>query len=151
MKFSISREAFLKPLQLVTSVVERRQTLPVLSNVLMALEGKALTMTGTDLEVEIVGRVELEHSGEAGEITVPARKLMDICKSLPERSEIAFAEEGGRIIITSGKSRFTLSTLPASEFPCVEEGPGEVEFTIPAAALKDLIDDTAFAMAQQDA
>ncbi|MFA5549306.1 MAG: DNA polymerase III subunit beta [Porticoccaceae bacterium] len=150
MKFSISREAFLKPLQLVVSVVERRQTLPVLSNVLISLEGNRLSLTGTDLEVEIVGRTDLEQPGEPGEITVPARKLVDICKSLPDRADIHFSEDGGRILITSGRSRFTLSTLPASEFPCVEEGPGQAEFTIPGATLKKLIDDTAFAMAQQD-
>jgi DNA polymerase-3 subunit beta len=150
MKFSISREAFLNPLQLVVSVVERRQTLPVLSNVLISLQGNSLSLTGTDLEVEIVGRVELEQPGEEGEITIPARKLMDICKSLPDKAEIRFSDEGGRMLITSGRSRFTLSTLAASEFPNVEEGPGQVEFTIPSATLKKLIDDTAFAMAQQD-
>lgn len=150
MKFSISREAFLKPLQLVVSVVERRQTLPVLSNVLISLQGNSLSLTGTDLEVEIVGRVELEQLGEEGEITIPARKLMDICKSLPDKAEIRFSEEGGRMLVASGRSRFTLSTLAASEFPNVEEGPGQAEFTIQSSMLKKLIDDTAFAMAQQD-
>jgi DNA polymerase-3 subunit beta len=151
MKFSISREAFLKPLQLVVSVVERRQTLPVLSNVLISLDGNRLSLTGTDLEVEIVGSVELgDAGGESGEITVPARKLMDICKSLPDKAEILFTEEAGRILITSGRSRFTLSTLPAGEFPSVEDGPGEVEFTLSGIVLKELIDKTAFAMAQQD-
>jgi DNA polymerase III subunit beta len=152
MQFSISREQFLKPLQLVVSVVERRQTLPVLSNVLISLDKNSISMTGTDLEVEIVGRVGLEQdSGESGDITVPARKLLDICKSLPERSEIHFSEdESGRIVIASGRSRFTLSTLPASEFPSVDESVGGVEFRIPANALKELIDNTAFAMAHQD-
>lgn len=150
MKFSISREAFLKPLQLVVSVVERRQTLPVLSNVLITLDNNLLSLTGTDLEVEIVGRIELEQAGIGGEITVPARKLVDICKSLPDKAVINFSEDGGRMVITSGKSRFTLSTLPASDFPSVDEGTGQVEFTIAAGALKKLIDDTAFAMAQQD-
>ena len=75
MKFTVSREALLKPLQLVAGVVERRQTLPVLSNVLVVLDGQHLSLTGTDLEVEIVGRVTLEQAGESGEITVPARKI----------------------------------------------------------------------------
>ena len=83
MHFTIQREALLKPLQLVAGVVERRQTLPVLSNVLLVVEGQQLSLTGTDLEVELVGRVQLEEPAEPGEITVPARKLMDICKSLP--------------------------------------------------------------------
>lgn len=152
MKFSITREQFLKPLQLVASVVERRQTLPVLSNILISLTKNSLSLTGTDLEVEIVGQVAMADGTIAaeGEITVPARKLMDICKSLPDRSEIQFSEEGGRIQITSGRSRFTLSTLPASEFPNVNEGESGVEFQINAADLKKLIDNTAFAMAHQD-
>ena len=82
MKFTISREALLRPLTLVAGVVERRQTLPVLSNVLIQVEGDQVALTGTDLEVELVGRVALEDAAEPGEITVPARKLMDICKSL---------------------------------------------------------------------
>ena len=153
MKFTISREQFLMPLQLVASVVERRQTLPVLSNVLISLNNNKLSLTGTDLEVEIVGTVQLEESGDmqAGEITLPARKLMDICKSLPEKSEIRFSEDdSGRMTIASGRSRFTLSTLPAAEFPSVDENIGGVEFQIPAEDLKGLIDNTAFAMAHQD-
>ena len=80
MKFSISREALIKPLNLVAGVVERRQTLPILSNILLNLEGTQLSLTGTDLEVELVGRVEVEAGGVDGDITVPARKLVDICK-----------------------------------------------------------------------
>jgi DNA polymerase III subunit beta len=90
MKFVVSREALLKPLQLVAGVVERRQTLPVLSNVLIQLSEDQLSLTGTDLEVEIVGRITLEQAGVSGDITVPARKLVDICKSLPDGSNIEF-------------------------------------------------------------
>jgi DNA polymerase III subunit beta len=154
MQFSISREQILKPLQLVTSVVERRQTLPVLSNVLISLDKNSISLTGTDLEVEIVGRIELGEgveASESGEITVPARKLLDICKSLPDRSEIRFSEDdSGRFVIASGRSRFTLSTLPATEFPSVDESVGGAEFEISANDLKELIDNTAFAMAHQD-
>lgn len=150
MKFSVYRETLLKPLQLVLGVVERRQTLPILSNVLMVLDGNKLSLTGTDLEVEIVGNVELEESGESGEITVPARKLMDICRSLPEGCTIDLSEKDGRVVVKSGRSRFTLSTLPASDYPSVDEGPGRLEFSISQADLKKLIDATAFAMAQQD-
>ena len=88
MKFSISREALIKPLNLVAGVVERRQTLPILSNILLNLEGTQLSLTGTDLEVELVGRVEVEAGGVDGDITVPARKLVDICNSLPDSSRI---------------------------------------------------------------
>lgn len=150
MKFVVSREALLKPLQLVAGVVERRQTLPVLSNVLMVLEGDQLSLTGTDLEVEIVGRVQLEGAGESGEITVPARKLVDICRSLQEGVNIEFIVEDGRMIVKSGRSRFTLSTLPAGDFPNVEDNPGNLQFSCAQEEIKRLIERTAFAMAQQD-
>lgn len=150
MKFSISREVLLKPLQLVVGVVERRQTLPILSNVLVSLQGDKLSLTGTDLEVEIVGHAQLEQAGDSGEITVPARKLVDICRSLPDGAKISFSEEGGRVQVSSGRSRFTLSTLPANEFPSVDEGESKLEFNISQQDLKYLIDSTAFAMAQQD-
>jgi len=150
MKFVVSREALLKPLQLVAGVVERRQTLPVLSNVLIALNGDQLSLTGTDLEVEIIGRVHLEQAGESGEITVPARKLVDICRSLPDGAKIEFLQEDTRIIVKSGRSRFTLSTLPASDFPNVEDSPGNLRFSCAQQEIKRLIERTAFAMAQQD-
>ena len=84
MQFQISRDALLKPLQLVSGVVERRQTLPVLANVLLVLREKELSLTGTDLEVELVGKTEVDQASQSGEVTVPARKLLDICKSLSE-------------------------------------------------------------------
>lgn len=150
MKFSILRDALLKPLNLVAGVVERRQTLPVLSNVMLVLEGSQLSLTGTDLEVELVGRVPVDEAGIDGEVTVPARKLVDICKSLPEGSDIAFSVEEGKATVRSGRSRFTLSTLPAREFPSVEEGIGTQQFSLKQGQLKRLIDRTSFAMAQQD-
>ncbi|MEG6654067.1 DNA polymerase III subunit beta, partial [Pseudomonas aeruginosa] len=150
MHFTIQREALLKPLQLVAGVVERRQTLPVLSNVLLVVEGQQLSLTGTDLEVELVGRVVLEDAAEPGEITVPARKLMDICKSLPNDVLIDIRVEEQKLLVKAGRSRFTLSTLPANDFPTVEEGPGSLNFSIAQSKLRRLIDRTSFAMAQQD-
>lgn len=150
MRFSVSRDALLKPLQLVAGVVERRQTLPVLSNVLIQLEDDRLSLTGTDLEVEIVGRIQLEQAGESGEITVPARKLVDICRSLPDSAQIEFLEDGQKLVVKSGRSRFSLSTLPANDFPNVEDGPSDLQFTCAQKDIKRLIDRTAFAMAQQD-
>ncbi|MCB1676763.1 MAG: DNA polymerase III subunit beta [Halioglobus sp.] len=150
MKFRISRDALLKPLNLIAGVVERRQTLPILANVLMVLEEDHLSLTGTDLEVELVGRVQLDEAGEAGEVTVPARKLVDICRSLPEGSLIAFDVQDGRVTARSGRSRFTLATLPAREFPNVEDSMGTHQFTVKQGQLKRLIDRTGFAMAQQD-
>ena len=136
MKFTISRDALLKPLNLVAGVVERRQTLPILSNVLLSLEGGQLALTGTDLEVELVGRVSVSGASVDGEITVPARKLVDICKSLPDGSEIEFSLEAGKATVKAGRSRFTLSTLPASEFPSVDESPGELSLEIASGQCK---------------
>ena len=150
MHFTIQREALLKPLQLVAGVVERRQTLPVLSNVLLVVEGQQLSLTGTDLEVELVGRVNLDAIAEPGEITVPARKLMDICKSLPSDSLIDIRVDEQKLLVKAGRSRFTLSTLPANDFPTVEEGQGSLSFSMDQSKLRRLIERTSFAMAQQD-
>jgi DNA polymerase-3 subunit beta len=150
MKFVTGRDALLKPLNLVAGVVERRQTLPILANVLMVLDGDMLSLTGTDLEVELVGRVRVDVSTDAGEITVPARKLVDICKSLPEGCDIEFSTDKDKVVVKSGRSRFTLATLPAREFPNVEDSIGTHQFSMLQGQLKRLIDRTAFAMAQQD-
>ncbi|MCY1411021.1 Beta sliding clamp [compost metagenome] len=124
--------------------------MPVLSNVLLVVEGQQLSLTGTDLEVELVGRVALEEPAEPGEITVPARKLMDICKSLPGDALIDIRVDEQRLLIKAGRSRFTLSTLPANDFPTVEEGPGSLNFSLVQSKLRRLIERTSFAMAQQD-
>jgi DNA polymerase-3 subunit beta len=150
MKLSISRDQLLKPLQQVCGVVEKRQTLPVLANVLLNVDGGKLTLTGTDLEVELIAQAELTGEFTEGDITVPARKLLDICKSLPSSAEIELRLDGQKLTLKSGKSRFTLTTLPATEFPNLEEGIGAFNFSISQKALRKLIDKTAFAMAQQD-
>lgn len=150
MKFVISREALLRPLQLVAGVVEKRQTLPVLSNVLLEVRGQQLSLTGTDLEVELIARVELDEIGEEGEVTVPGKKLMDICRSLPDGSQLEFSLEEQKALIRSGRSRFTLSSLPASEFPNVEQTEEGLDFAVSQEILKRAIDRSSFAMAQQD-
>lgn len=151
MKFSVSREALLTPLQLVAGVVERRQTLPVLANVLLVLEGNTLSLTGTDLEVEIIARLPLESADDMGEITIPAKKLMDICRSLPDGADISFSlQDSQKMIVKSGRSRFTLATLPANDFPSTEKSEGDLQFTCSQFLIKRLIDRTSFAMAQQD-
>jgi len=150
MHFTISREALLKPLQLVSGVVERRQTLPVLSNVLLDLQGSELSLTGTDLEVELIGKVAVEEAKSEGSITVPARKLLDICKSLSDDSLIEVALNENKVLLKSGRSRFTLTTLPAAEFPNVEEEPDTFSLQLSQQRLKELLDATSFAMAQQD-
>jgi DNA polymerase-3 subunit beta len=150
MNFSISREALLRPLTLVAGVVERRQTLPVLSNVLIQADDDQVALTGTDLEVELIGRTTAGQVDAPGTTTLPARKLMDICKSLPEQAEIHFSLEEGRAVVRSGRSRFVLSTLPAAEFPSIEDTQESFELSLPRSTLKLLIDSTSFAMAQQD-
>lgn len=150
MKFTISRDELIKPLSLVAGVVERRQTLPILGNVLLEINEGTLSLTGTDLEVELIARVPLEGEFLGGAITVPARKLTDICKSLNDGSQVSFESDGDKVIVRSGRSRFTLSSLPASDFPNVDESPTAMRFDIAQNGLKALIDATAFAMAQQD-
>lgn len=150
MKFTINREQFLKPLQQVAGVVERRQTLPVLSNVLLEVNDEDLRLTGTDLELELVARTGLEGESQVGESTVPARKLVDIVKSLPVWAEVRVELDGERLVVRSGRSRFTLSTLPASEFPRLDEEGDGTAFSMAPDALHGLIDRTAFSMAQQD-
>jgi DNA polymerase-3 subunit beta len=150
MKFVISREALLKPLNLVSGVVERRHTLPVLANILLQLDDGQLSLTGTDLEVELIGRVAVDESEIDGEVTVPARKLLDICKSLPDQSTIEFSTEQQRAVLKSGRSRFSLSILPASEFPSIEDNVSGQSFHVLQGDLKRLLDHTMFAMAQQD-
>ncbi|HKM36803.1 MAG TPA: DNA polymerase III subunit beta [Thiopseudomonas sp.] len=150
MHFTIQREALLKPLQLVAGVVERKQTMPVLSNVLLVIEDQNLSMTGTDTEVELVARITLEEPAQPGEITVPARKLMDICKNLPADAMIDFKVDDQKVMIRAGRSRFTLTTLPAADFPSSEETPGSLSFTVAQSHVRRLIERTSFAMAQQD-
>ena len=149
MRFILPREALLKPLQQVVGVVERRQTLPVLSNLLVNVNADGVSFTGTDLEVEMVARASAEDLVE-GEVTIPARKLFDICRALPDGARIKVEQNGERVAVSAGRSRFTLATLPASEFPVVENIDVLERVSLPEAVLKDLIGRTAFAMAHQD-
>ena len=150
MKFTVSREALLKPLQNVAGVVERRHTLPILSNILLCIKNNQLKLTATDLEVELVAIVSLESVDEPGETTIPARKLFDICKTLSTENVLEIDVKEHKAIIKSSRSRFTLSTLPAADFPNLEEGLGTTEFLINTSKLQHLIVSTSFAMAQQD-
>lgn len=149
MELKIDRESLLKPLQLIIGVVERRQTLPILGNVLIKAEGNSLSMTATDLEIEMVSYVELAEPS-TGETTLPARKFIDICKALPDGANVTLKVDGEKGTIRSGKSRFILSTLPSTEFPNLDSFKANLEFKIPQNQLKFLIDQTQFAMAQQD-
>ena len=149
MQFGIQREALLKPLQQVVGVVERRQTLPVLANLLVQAQDGKVAFTGTDLEVEMVASIAVEGASD-GEVTIPARKLFDIVRALPDGVHIDLALNGERVALKAGRSRFTLATLPASEFPTIDDIELVERVSLPEAVLKDLMDRTAFAMANQD-
>jgi DNA polymerase-3 subunit beta len=149
MKLTAKRETLLEPLQAVGGVVERRQTMPILANVLLVAKDGRLSVTATDLEVELVASVELGVETE-GEITVPGRKLLDICKALPEGANIKLVQDGDRVTLSAGRSRFTLSTLPSSEFPTIDEVTGQQKLKLAQSDLKKLLDKTQFSMAHQD-
>lgn len=149
MRFTLQREAFLKPLAQVVNVVERRQTLPVLANFLVQVQNGVLSLTGTDLEVEMIARASVEDA-EDGETTIPARKLFEIVRALPDGSRVTVSHSGDKVSVQAGRSRFTLATLPANDFPSVDEVEANERISVPEAALKELIERTAFAMAQQD-
>ncbi|MGC3981249.1 MAG: DNA polymerase III subunit beta [Steroidobacteraceae bacterium] len=149
MKFSADRESILVPLLAVIGVVEKRQTMPILANVLLVAKDQTLTITASDLEVELsaTGAANIQAGGE---ITLPGRKLLDIIKALPEKAQVTLSIEAERAIVRSGKSRFTLATLSASDFPVVENIDAKQKFSLPQSEIKTLLEKTHFSMAQQD-
>lgn len=149
MKLSATREALLQPLQAVIGVVERRQTMPILANVLLAAKDGQVAVTATDLEVELVANAAVDIEA-AGEVTVPGRKLLDICRALPDGAEISISQSGEKLGVKSGRSRFSLMTLPAAEFPSVEDINAEQSVSVSQDKLATLLDKTHFSMAQQD-
>lgn len=149
MKFSVSRETLLQPLTLVAGAVERRQTMPVLANILCKVQGNKLQITGTDLEVELSATIEVS-SGSDGATTLPARKLVDICKSLPEGSDIRCSLSAGKATLQAGKSRFSLATLAAEDFPAVQRDESSLQVELLQKDIVTLIQRTSFSMAQQD-
>ncbi len=150
MSFIVAREQLLKPLQQVCGVLSSRPNIPVLSNVLLQVSTDKLVITGTDLEVELSTQAQLIQGSE-GTFTIPARKFLDICKSLPQESEISveFAED--RAIVRSGRSKFNLATFAPEEYPNLTDWQSEVDFTTTQSTLRRLIDATQFSMANQDA
>jgi DNA polymerase-3 subunit beta len=149
MKLSASREALLKPLQAVIGVVERRQTMPILANVLLAAKDGQVAVTATDLEVELVANVDVDVEAP-GEVTVPGRKLLDICRALPDEADVSMSLSGEKLSVKSGRSKFSLMTLPAAEFPRVGEIDAGSSVAVSQATLAKLLDKTHFSMAQQD-
>ena len=151
MQFTISRENLLKPLQQVCAVLTSRPNIPVLNNVLLQINGDQLSITGTDLEVELTTHAKLSVSVENGSYTIPAKKFLDICRSLPDSAEISVTFEQDRAIVQSGRSKFNLTTLPAEEYPNLTDWQSEVDFSIEQSTLRRLIEATQFSMANNDA
>ena len=150
MKISVERDALLTALQRVSGVVERRQTLPILANVLFNVSSEESWVTAYDHEVQLKARVELEVEEPTMDFTVPARKMLDICRALPEGVRVTVTVDGDRAVMASGRSRFTLGVLPAEDYPALEPVAGAVTLDIPQAVLKRLVEKTQFAMAHQD-
>lgn len=150
MEILIHRNELLNVLSLISGAVEKRQTLPILSHLLLTIEDNKLHCVATDLELQLSASCDVISVKNPVEITAPAKKLMDICRALPDGSEIKLCVNEHRLSITSGKSRFQLALLPAHEFPAVSLDKAQASFLIPQKQIKGLIDKTAFAMAQQD-
>jgi DNA polymerase III subunit beta len=144
-----SRDALLKPLQVVSGIVERRQTLPILANILVRKDGERVSFTATDLEIQIQTSADIGAGKDAAATTIAARKLVDILRALPE-ADVALSLTNKKMAIASGKSRFNLQTLAAEEFPTVAQAEFTADFTLPASTFKYLLSMVHFAMAQQD-
>lgn len=149
MKIQVGRNELLSAVQAVIGVVERRQTLPVLSNLLLDAQKDELVISGTDLELELVSRAVVKTQSP-GRTTVPARKLFDICRTLPEGAELTLDTSGDKLTLKSGKSRFSLATLKPDEFPSLGTVPNPRLLKIGKGELRTLIERTQFAMANQD-
>ncbi|MCQ8105474.1 DNA polymerase III subunit beta [Methylomonas sp. SURF-2] len=150
MKFIINRDQLLAPLQQIVSVIEKRQTMAILSNVLLHVDEDRLTMIGSDTEIQIVSKLNLDSVSDAGDITVPARKFLDICRLLPPNAEIKFELHEDKVKLVSGRSRFSLSTLPAEHYPEFNESEFDHQFLLNAGKFKKGLDKTLFCMANQD-
>jgi DNA polymerase-3 subunit beta len=149
MNIIINREQLLPPLQQIVSIIEKKQTMPILSNVLLVVNENTLILTGTDLEIQLITKIDLDSS-EPGEITVPATKFLDIIKSLPSEAEIKIELLNEKVKVTSKRSRFSLSTLAADSYPEFSESALDNQFLINAGKMKKALDKTVFCMATQD-
>jgi len=145
------RDTLLAPLQSVSGIVERRHTLPILSNVLLEKKGDRLTLLATDIEIQITTSTEGAGGDGDGAVTVGARKLQEILRSLPDTTEVSLVLEDKRLLVRGGKSRFSLQTLPADDFPRMTVNEGETkQFSISQKAFRQLISKTQYSMAAQD-
>lgn len=146
-----SKEQLLNPLSIVSGIVERRHTLPVLANVLIKKKDKDITFTSTDIEIQIKTQIELEHSEGNQDTTVNAKKLLDILKALPDDKDVGLNLKDNKFTITSGKSKFNLQTLPANDFPeMAKAGEFTHQIVLKQKQFKDLLNKVQYAMAVQD-
>jgi DNA polymerase-3 subunit beta len=153
MKFlQIHRDALLRPLQAVTGIVEKRHTLPILSNLLLRREKQRISLVATDLEIQVSTLCDAEgQGGEDLTFTVSARKLQDILRALPEETEATLDLQNNRLQVRAGRSRFNLQTLPAADFPTLVDGGAEqATMRVAQKAFRDLLLLVQYAMAQQD-
>jgi len=150
MQFTASKQKFVQLVQPLTSICDRKLTMPILGNVLICVENSRLSLIASDLEIELTVSMALEGENQPGDITVPGRKLFEICRSLPENADVTFKLDEDRLLITSGRSRFVLSTLPAADFPTIQSISPKIETNINQATLRYLIESVQFAMANQD-
>jgi DNA polymerase-3 subunit beta len=146
-----SRDALLRPLQIVSGIVERRHTLPILANILIRKDGERVSFLSTDIEVQITTHAQVGSGAEVAATTVAARKLLDILRALPDSGDVSLTLANKRMTVQSGKSRFALQTLAAEEFPTVAQAEHyNAKVTLPQKTLKHLFNMVHFSMAQQD-
>lgn len=150
--FQLNRDALLRPLQAVSGIVEKRHTLPILSNVLIRRQQRALSLVATDLEIQVSTACdEVENDGEDIAFTVSARKLQEILRALPEGSEATLDLQNSRLQVRAGKSRFNLQTLPAADFPTLADpGTSSASVRLEQGQLRELLSLVQYSMAQQD-
>ena len=150
MDFYITKEEVVKSINLTLGVVEKRQTLPILSNVLFEVDESSLKLTATDLESEISTTSTISNFKSGGKITAPARKLSDLCRLMPDLAEIHFFLDGDNLKIETESGKYNLSTLPSEDFPVFETEDTQSQINISSQNLKNLITKTSFAMGNQD-
>jgi DNA polymerase-3 subunit beta len=149
MHITLPRDTLLQPLLRASAIIARQQTLPILSNLLFRLVPGKLIVTATDLEIELVTEVAIEHDQTLA-YAIPARKLTDICKALPSDAEINLTFKDSKVTLRAGQGRYVLSTLPAADYPTITTDTITERFHVEQGGLRRLLDKTAFAMAQQD-
>lgn len=149
MKLAIERATLLKALSHIQSVVEKRGTIPILSNVKLTAEDGKLSLTATDMDIAVVETVEA-NVNDAGATTVPAHTFYEIIRKLPDGATVELSAEKGKVSISAGQSSFSLSTLPVEDFPVMAEGDFSHNYTVTAAELAALIDKTRFAISTEE-